>query len=136
MEGANVIDPQTGRIVCAGAVVTDPDGRILMIRRGVEPALGTWSLPGGRVDPGEAYDAAAAREVREETGLVVEIGELLATVEVATSYLVHDYAATAVGGELLAGDDASDARWCTPDEIETMTLSPGLLVELHRMRVL
>jgi ADP-ribose pyrophosphatase YjhB (NUDIX family) len=106
-----------------------------LVRRGHAPAIGTWSLPGGRVEPGETLAAAAAHEVLEETGLVVEVGELIQTVPVF-DYLVHDFAATVIGGALRAGDDASDVRWCEPAEIPTMTLSPGLLDELRRMRVL
>jgi 8-oxo-dGTP diphosphatase len=120
-------------VECAGAVVLDADGRLLLVRRGHEPALGKWSLPGGRIDPGESPAQAAAREVREETGLEVEVGELLQTVDLWGSYRVHDFAATVIGGELQPGDDASDARWCTPDEVTLLELSTGLLDELRRM---
>jgi 8-oxo-dGTP diphosphatase len=122
-------------VVCAGAVVRDETGRLLMVRRGHAPAMGTWSLPGGRVEPGETLDQAAAREVLEETGLIVEVGELIQTVSVF-GYLVHDFAATVIGGTLAAGDDASDVRWCAIEDVPTMTLSPGLLDELRGMRVL
>ncbi|HET7529641.1 MAG TPA: NUDIX domain-containing protein [Mycobacteriales bacterium] len=121
-------------VECAGAVVRDEAGRLLLVRRGRPPGLGSWSLPGGRVEPGETPDQAAAREVLEETGLVVEVGELLQTVVIWDgTYRVHDFAATVVGGDLAAGDDAADARWCTVDEVDTMELSAGLLVELRRM---
>jgi 8-oxo-dGTP diphosphatase len=73
--------------------------------------------------------------VLEETGLIVTVGALLQTVEVM-GFVVHDFTATVTGGQLAAGDDASDVRWCTPDEIPAMTLSPGLLDELRRMRAL
>lgn len=108
---------------------------MLVIRRAAEPARGSWSLPGGRVEPGETPAEAAAREVLEETGLVVDINDLLASVTIGR-YLVHDFAATVVGGELHAGDDASDVRWCEPGELEAMPTSPGLLDELRRMGAL
>jgi ADP-ribose pyrophosphatase YjhB (NUDIX family) len=123
------------RVVCAGAIVVDDAGRLLLVRRGHEPARGTWSLPGGRVEPGETLEAAAAREVAEETGLAVSVGALMTTVEIG-EYVVHDFAATVVGGTLRAGDDASDVRWCDRDEIRTMPLSPGLAAELRRLQVL
>ena len=125
------------RVECAGAVVRDDAGRLLLVRRGREPAAGSWSLPGGRIEPGETAAEAAAREVLEETGLQVSVGELLRTVDLRDSeFRVHDFAATVVGGTLQAGDDASDARWCTVEEVAALGLSPGLLVELQRMGVL
>jgi ADP-ribose pyrophosphatase YjhB (NUDIX family) len=127
--------PRAGKpepVVCAGAVVLDPAGRLLLVRRGRAPSAGLWSVPGGRVEPGESPAQAAAREVREETGLQVRVGDLLATVEVG-EYLVHDFAADVVGGELRAGDDAADVRWCSFDEAALLPLTPGLLDELRRM---
>jgi ADP-ribose pyrophosphatase YjhB (NUDIX family) len=118
--------------VCAGAVVHDDAGRLLLVRRGREPSIGLWSVPGGRVEPGETPAQAAAREVREETGLEVAVGALLATVEVG-DFLVHDFAADVVGGELRPGDDASDARWCSWDEAALLPLTPGLLDALEQM---
>jgi ADP-ribose pyrophosphatase YjhB (NUDIX family) len=119
-------------VICAGAVVRDPSGRLLLVRRGQPPAQGSWTLPGGRVEPGETPAAAAAREVREETGLDVVVGDLLATVPVL-GYLVHDFRATVAGGELRAGDDASDVGWFAVGELSTLELSPGLLEALRAM---
>jgi len=68
------------RIDCAGAVIKDGQGRLLLIRRRNEPGAGLWSLPGGRIEPGETGDQAVAREVREETGLSVTVGRLLGVV--------------------------------------------------------
>lgn len=118
--------------MCAGAVVLDDAGRLLLIRRGRAPSAGLWSLPGGRVEAGEDAAQAAAREVREETGLDVRIGALLATVEIG-DYLVHDFAAEVLGGELRAGDDATDARWCTFDEARLLPLTAGLMEQVRRM---
>lgn len=129
-------DGEKPPVECAGAVVLDEQRRLLLVRRGREPALGTWSLPGGRIEPGEAPAETAAREVTEETGLVVEIGELLQTVDLAGGYRVHDFTAVVVGGSLIAGDDASEVRWCTADELRALDLSPGLADELQRMGAL
>ena len=120
------------QVVCAGAVVHDRDGRLLLVRRRNAPSKGLWSVPGGRVEPGESPEQAAAREVLEETGLRVEVGRLLGSVQIG-DYLVHDFAAQVVGGSLRAGDDASDVRWCSIEEAELLPLTPGLLDELRRM---
>ena len=120
------------RVVCAGAVVRDEAGRLLLVQRGHAPSAGLWSLPGGRVEPGETAADAAAREVLEETGLEVAVGRLLASVDIG-DYLVHDFAATVIGGELRAGDDASDARWYSDEDAAMLPLTPGLLDELRRM---
>lgn len=129
-------EPEKPPVECAGAVVRDAAGRLLLVRRGHEPALGSWSLPGGRIEVGESPAEAAAREVAEETGLIVEIGELLQTVDLWDGgYRVHDFAAAVVGGTLRAGDDASDVRWCGIDELDALDLSPDLVDELRRMGV-
>lgn len=124
--------PDRDNVECAGAVVLDDRGRLLLVLRRNEPSAGLWSLPGGRLEPGETAAAAAAREVLEETGLVVEVGAQLGTA-VLGSYVVHDFAARVLRGTLLAGDDAAEARWCTGAEIAAMQLTPGLLAELEAM---
>ncbi|MDX6287798.1 MAG: 8-oxo-dGTP diphosphatase [Frankiales bacterium] len=127
------------RVACAGAVVRGDTGQLLLILRAQDPARGRWSLPGGRVEAGETAAEAAAREVREETGLVVRIGPVLLTVAIG-NYDIEDFEATVVGGQLVAGDDASDVRWCTPEELSAMErngeLTDGLLNELRRAGVL
>jgi 8-oxo-dGTP diphosphatase len=117
-----------------GAIVRDEYGRLLLIRRGHPPAEGLWSLPGGRVESGESDAAAVVRELREETGLRVEIGELVGTVsrpgpdEVV--YDIYDYAATVAGGALRPGDDAADARWVDELELRALPTTQGLLEAL------
>ncbi|MDQ1696000.1 MAG: 8-oxo-dGTP diphosphatase [Frankiaceae bacterium] len=120
-------------VECAGAVVRDAEGRLLLVRRGHPPSEGLWSLPGGRIEPGESAAQAAAREAREETGLNVLVGKLLGTVDLWGNYRIHDFAATVVGGELRAGDDAAEVRWCSDEDVALMSLSPGLLDELRKM---
>jgi 8-oxo-dGTP diphosphatase len=96
-----------------GAVITRADGLLLLIKRGNEPGRGLWSLPGGRIEPGESDVAAVAREVLEETGLVVAVGELAGRVQ-RGRYDISDYFATVVSGELAAATDALDAVWDNP----------------------
>ncbi|MFL6239563.1 MAG: NUDIX hydrolase [Actinomycetes bacterium] len=126
------------RVACAGAVIHDDQGRLLLVLRAHEPSQGLWSLPGGRVEAGESPQAAVAREVREETGLEVTVGPALCRID-AGEYLGDDYATTVVGGELRAGDDAADVRWVDEPTLTAMDargeLSGGLLAELRRSGV-
>lgn len=125
------------RVECVDGIVVGPDGRILMVRRGHEPARGTWSVPGGRVEPGETDAEATAREVREETGVHVHVGTYVGTAQVPTDgtrYAIAAYRCTPVDGidpqQVCAGDDADEAGWFTPAEIRGLDCSPGLVEEL------
>jgi 8-oxo-dGTP diphosphatase len=128
------------RVACAGAIVLDGAGRLLLIRRGREPGRGLWSLPGGRCEPGEDAAAAAVRETYEETGLEVTAGRLVGRVERpgpgGITYLIDDLACTVTGGTLRAGDDADDARWVGAAELAALPVTAGLLEALTRWGVL
>lgn len=117
-------------VPCVGAVITDRDGRLLLIKRGHEPGAGLWSLPGGRVEAHETDADALIRELEEETGLVVTPRRLIGTVDRpgprGAVYRIRDYAADVVGGTLRAGDDAADARWVAPGELGELELTAGL----------
>jgi 8-oxo-dGTP diphosphatase len=130
----------TVRIQCAGAIVFDEYGRLLLVRRGREPNAGRWSLPGGRCEPGEPAADAAVRETREETGLQVTSGLLIGRVDLpgpdGAVYEVADFACTVTGGELRAGDDAADARFVPVDALSTLSLTPDLLITLRNWNVL
>ncbi|MCW0216202.1 MAG: NUDIX domain-containing protein [Pseudonocardia sp.] len=106
-------------IACVGGVLFDAGGRLLLIRRGHDPGRGLWSLPGGRVEPGEDDAAALVREMAEETGLVVVPGRHVGTV-VRGRYVIADYLCVAVGGELAAGDDADEARFVDAAEFDAL----------------
>jgi ADP-ribose pyrophosphatase YjhB (NUDIX family) len=105
-------------LVGVGAVVVH-EGRVLLVQRGHEPAKGQWSLPGGLIDVGESLREAVIREVREETGLVVEPVELIELLErihrdgdrVRYHYVIADYLCHLVGGALAAASDADAVRW-------------------------
>ena len=123
-----------------GAVVRDEGGRLLLIRRGHPPGEGLWSLPGGRVEPGESDVVAVARELWEETGLRTEVGELIAVVARPgpgdVVYDIYEYTATPVGGTLRPGDDASDVRWVDESGLRALPITPGLLEALTDWDVL
>ncbi|MEO7332071.1 MAG: NUDIX domain-containing protein [Minicystis sp.] len=94
--------------------------RVLLIQRAHPPAQGRWSLPGGRVERGELLSDALAREIAEETGLVVAVGALIEVVELLDPehhFVVLDYLCERRGGALRAGDDASDARFVAVSEL-------------------
>lgn len=131
----------SGRVVpCVGAVIKDDLGRLLLIKRGHSPGAGLWSLPGGRIEPGETDAEALVREVREETGLAVEAGHLLGTVQRPAHdgdvFDIRDYAATVTGGLLQPGDDAADARWVDAIEMESLPITEGLTETLTSWGVL
>jgi 8-oxo-dGTP diphosphatase len=120
---------------CVGAVCHNSDGRLLLVRRANEPGRGQWSVPGGRVEPGEDDSAALVREMQEETGLTVQPGELIGRVR-RGHYDIGDYRCQVVSGILRAGDDAADARWCDITEMRALPLTDGLLVTLADWGVL
>jgi 8-oxo-dGTP diphosphatase len=121
-------------VACVGGIAHTSDGRILLIRRANEPGRGLWSVPGGRVEPGESDEAALVREMAEETGLAVEVGALVGAV-VRGDYAIADYACTVVGGTLRAGDDALEARWVGAAEFAALPLVEGLAQTLDEWGV-
>jgi len=127
-------------IPCVGAVVTDEQGRLLMIKRGHDPGAGLWSIPGGRIEPGETDAQALARELLEETNLLVNVGSLIGSVQRqgpgGAVIDIRDYAATVAGGTLRPGDDAADARWVTAAELARMEVTEGLIEALTDWGVL
>ena len=129
------------RVPCVGAVVRDDTGRLLLIRRGHEPSRGLWSLPGGRVEPGETLEAAVAREVREETGLEVRVGAAVGSVLIpagAVVYDVTDFAGTPldVAAVPVAGDDADDVAWVDATALDGLACTPRLVETLREWGVL
>jgi ADP-ribose pyrophosphatase YjhB (NUDIX family) len=140
MEEPVEFESQPRRVDCVGALVYDEQHRLLVIQRANEPGRGLWSLPGGRVEPGEDDFTAVAREVAEETGLEVEVGELVGEVERDAPngrlYVIRDYEAEAVGGTLTAGDDALDARFVSREEFENLPTTTLLASTLAQWNAL
>ncbi len=111
----------------AVAVLVTRGAEVLLVRRIHDPGSGQWSLPAGFVDPDEDPKSAAAREVREETGLAVEIGDLIELFHRpdpdGLADLVIVYAARPLGGAVSAGDDADAAGWFTPPALASLPIA-------------
>ncbi len=120
--------------VCVGAVVCRGD-EILLIQRGNAPQKGRWSLPGGRVETGERLVDAVAREVLEETGIEIVVGEFLEAVERISGefhFVILDYLATPVDplAEPRAATDAADALWVARNGVAAMAADGRLADQL------
>ena len=126
----------TQPLIGVGAIIVEPgrtkDARVLLVKRAHPPIQGQWSIPGGALEVGELVRDAAIREAREETGLIVEPGELLGVYDrvlrhsdgrVQYHYVLVDFLCRVVGGELKAAGDASEARWFAPEELPALKLA-------------
>ena len=114
------VSPMTAPVPAVGVVCFRGDA-VLLIRRGQPPRLGEWSLPGGRIEPGEGAREAALRELAEETGVAADLVGLIDVVdgifpEAGRHYVLIDYAARWTAGEPVAGDDAAEAVFVPFDE--------------------
>ncbi|KAB1644198.1 NUDIX domain-containing protein [Gulosibacter chungangensis] len=127
-------------ISAASAVAIDGQGRLLLVKRGREPQRGRWSLPGGKINPGESFEDAAIREFAEETGLVIEIIRKLGITRMPTldgrEYEIHNFYTRVIRGELAAADDAAGARWFPLNELYDLELTTGLLAYLREVKVI
>ena len=128
-------------MVGVGVLIQDGD-RYLLIKRAAEPDAGLWSVPGGMVELGERAKEAAEREALEETGLEVEIVEVLGVVDkivegdgnrIKFHFVIVDYLANPVGGSLEVSSDALDAKWVKPADFREYEMSPTLVVLLERI---
>jgi 8-oxo-dGTP diphosphatase len=131
---------ERGPAVGVGAVAVQ-NGKILLVRRGRPPSEGLWSLPGGRVEWGETLAEAVVREVHEETGLRVKIGDLAGVVErthldEGFHYVILDYFVEVVGDDIRPGGDALEAAWAPLDELDRLDLVPHLTEALREFGVL
>mgnify|MGYP001812831098 CR=1 FL=1 len=122
-----------------GAVIVE-DGKLLLVRRGRGAYQGSWAVPGGRQRRGETMREAVSREVVEETGLTVDVQEVVWAGDImddgqppAYHYAVVDFSATPTGGHLEAGDDAAEVRWVPVDEVRSMRLTPSMSDLLDRI---
>ena len=134
-------------VVGVGGVVIE-DGRALLIRRGSEPLLGQWSIPGGTLELGESLEQGVARELREETGLEVRVLELIevfdrifpqdglpteeARAKPRFHFVIADYLCERVSGEARAGSDVTDVAFAREDELDGYHLTETATSVLQR----
>lgn len=118
-------------LVGVGAIIIE-GARVLLVKRAHPPLQAQWSIPGGVLEVGEFVREAAVREAREETGLIVEPGELLGVYDrvlrnegqrVQYHFVLIDFLCRPVGGELLAASDAEQVRWFTREELPPLKLA-------------
>jgi len=122
-------------LVGVGAIIIE-NGCVLLVKRAHPPIQGQWSIPGGVLEVGEFVREAAVREAREETGLIVEPGDLLGVYDrilhnpeqrVQYHYVLVDFLCRPVGGELQAADDAAEVRWFTREELPALNVAEDTL---------
>ena len=125
-------------VLGVAAVIWNGRGDVLLIRRAKEPRKGQWSLPGGKLEFGETLIEGVRREVREETGLEVEILGLIDVAETIRDaeagaandhFVLIDYSARVISGTAVAASDAAEARWFALEELDTLPLWS----EMHRI---
>ena len=125
--------------VAVGAVVVK-EGKILLVKRKKPPSKGQWAIPGGSVKLGETLKEATEREIREETGLRIKAKKPVYTFDVIERdeegrvrfhYVIVDLVADLLGGELHPSDDAEDAAWFSPDEIDQAGINESTRAFLH-----
>jgi ADP-ribose pyrophosphatase YjhB (NUDIX family) len=117
-------------VIFAASAAVWHEGKVLLVKRGRSPGKDFWSLPGGKVEQGETLQEAALREVLEETGLSPKIHGLIGVFKVAAGavqYEISCFAAQSSRQELMPGDDAADAQWFSPDDLQSLNLAPNTL---------
>ena len=121
-------------IIGVGAVILQ-NGRALLVRRATEPLRGEWSVPGGALELGEKLRDGAAREALEETGLTVEVGEVLdvfdsifpdADGHFQYHYVLIDFLCRPLSGEAIAASDVSEVKWVTEADLDHLGLRPSI----------
>ena len=124
-------------VLTVDAVISDGEGRILVMERGTKPFKGSWVLPGGLVDPGETVEEACVREVEEEVGLKVRVVGLVGVYSAPGrdprgSFVSMAFHAVVIGGVLRTTSEARAHRRLAPDEVVDMGFDHGLIVQDYR----
>jgi 8-oxo-dGTP diphosphatase len=130
-------------VVGVGAVVMK-DGKVLLVKRGVDPNKGIWAIPGGSLKLGETLQEGAEREILEETGITIRAKEPVYSFDfferdgdgrVRFHYVVVDMMADYIGGEVQGADDALEARWVSQDELKYLEVSRNTLKIMDSLKI-
>jgi mutator protein MutT len=134
----------TRPIIAVGVLLLDGD-RVLLVQRAKPPAVGRWTVPGGKVELGETLEEAALRELREETGLQATLGPVVEILDrvlrddagaISYHYVILDFLGSAPTGTLEAASDSADARWVAFDQLASYPLTDGLRAVIDRARAM
>jgi ADP-ribose pyrophosphatase YjhB (NUDIX family) len=127
-------------LVGVGAVIVH-GGRVVVAKRASEPLKGRWSIPGGMLELGEKLREGTAREALEETGLIIEAGDVLDVFDAIYvdpagltqyHYVLIDFLCRPVGGELRASSDVSETRWATEAELYALGMTENTLKVIRK----
>ena len=122
--------------------ITIHEGRVLLVKRGVEPSLGLWAIPGGTLELGETLQECAAREILEETGVTIKVGACVYVFDffehddsgkIKFHFVIVDFAGEYLSGEPKGADDAEEARWLTPHELSKLPVASNTLAALKKI---
>ncbi len=122
--------------------ITIHEGRILLVKRGIEPSRGLWAIPGGTLELGETMRECAAREILEETGITIKVGKCVYVFDfferdesgkIKFHFVVVDFAGQYLSGEPKGADDAEEARWLKPEELSSLPVAKNTLTALKEI---
>ncbi|MHB8138962.1 MAG: NUDIX hydrolase [Smithellaceae bacterium] len=139
MSSVNANSYPAGPRVGVGAIVIH-EGKILLVKRGVEPGKGLWAIPGGTLHLGETLRECAVREILEETGITIAVGECIYVFDlierddngkIKFHFVVADFAGLYVSGEPKGADDADEAGWFAPEDLDGLPVSQNTMKALH-----
>ena len=135
--------PGSPRVAVGGVVIKED--RVLLVRRGKAPSEGEWAIPGGSVELGETLQEAVRREILEETGISIRVGEPIHIFDdvrrdeaghIRFHYVILDFSGEFLSGELRAADDAKDARWVSPAEFSQLNINTNTIKLMTKLRFL
>jgi 8-oxo-dGTP diphosphatase len=130
-------------VVGVGAVVMK-EGKVLLVKRGIDPSKGLWAIPGGSLKLGETLQAGAEREIMEETAITIKAKDPVYSFDfferdddgrVRFHYVIVDMIADYITGEVLGGDDALEARWVSQGELKEMEVSKNTLKIIDYLKI-